>query len=445
MAHRLYPNVAVVPNGQQPVYSTSEVSHFYVDGTSGDDANDGLTLGTPKKTLEGIMAVIPDVINHHTVVHLSGTIDLQTSASTIYMTKTVAANGVTLLFDGGDGVVAAALGSTGLSITSAGTDFITSSGAGWTVDQWKGVWVKIGTQIRMIQSNTSDTLVPTFAFSPVPSGTFDIVVPETTVTSTSTRVWVFSCPGVGYCNVQRLSLTGGVRLYARAQAQCSVNGIVSKNTSTYAFYAQSADVGFWPYLNDPQSPSSLIVFNVGCSFLGRINLSSEGNFVSVQSVIAQTAMFYGCAVVRISDGCRFENVVFDACSIRESAILGSNFKNVIDGASSVGILLNGVVGHSYFVANTWEIKNCASHGLEAIGSTVSFLGDVTGSGNGGVGLYAHSGSQVDILGTSPPTVTGSLGDVAINDSDLVTPISWSAIVSEGGIASAEQSTAIKVS
>ena len=52
--------------------STLKETHLYADGTSGDDANDGKTLATPKKSLAAVSALVPYELKHNVAVHLSG-------------------------------------------------------------------------------------------------------------------------------------------------------------------------------------------------------------------------------------------------------------------------------------------------------------------------------------------------------------------------------------
>jgi hypothetical protein len=53
--------------------ATRQVSHFYADGTGGSDNNNGLSAATPKKTLQAVFDIVPDVIKHTVIIHLTGT------------------------------------------------------------------------------------------------------------------------------------------------------------------------------------------------------------------------------------------------------------------------------------------------------------------------------------------------------------------------------------
>jgi hypothetical protein len=62
-----------------------------------------------------------------------------------------------------------------------------------------------------------------------------------------------------------------------------------------------------------------------------------------------------------------------------------------------------------------SIYSCVSHGIEVIQGYLKMVGVVIGSGHGGAGCYAHSTSVVHITDGSPPTLTGTVGELAISD------------------------------
>jgi hypothetical protein len=61
------------------------------------------------------------------------------------------------------------------------------------------------------------------------------------------------------------------------------------------------------------------------------------------------------------------------------------------------------------------INDCDSHAVESVGAFVNMTDIVSGSGNTGAGLYAHRGSTVLANSGAMPTVTGTVGDVAISN------------------------------
>jgi hypothetical protein len=427
--------------------STKQVTHIYANGTSGDDANNG-TIGSPVKSFTRVMALLPDVISHNTVVHMAGTFDIQ--AANVTISKQI--NNAYLLFDGGDNVVG---GSLAISITSATTASITSTGAGWTVNQWAGFWAKLsdGT-IRQIRNNTIDTIYVSSFFAGVPSGTFDIVLPETAITSTSSRIFAEQMTGSGYFYFQRVRFLGSSRLYTYSKGPQSVyQGVTVASSSIFATISWGyvgTTLVFGGLFRDPTDPTLLLstkkagisVFNGSFRALGAALIAiSESYFNSFSSE--------GGLIYSISNGNNFKSILFR--NTRFSALatlfaddgLGTSATNIIAGSAGVGLTLYSCGESPTIKADRLDISNCTSHAIEVKNASLTFEGVVSGSGNGGVGLYAHSGSQVTIAGATPPTVTGTDGDVAVNDPTI--PDTWASVVAAGGLSSASEATLIKVS
>jgi len=68
------------------------------------------------------------------------------------------------------------------------------------------------------------------------------------------------------------------------------------------------------------------------------------------------------------------------------------------------------------MASPVTVEGCAEHGIELKNSTLEITsGVLSGSGNTGAGVYAHSGSKVSYPSGSVPTITGTVGDIAITD------------------------------
>jgi len=68
-----------------------------------------------------------------------------------------------------------------------------------------------------------------------------------------------------------------------------------------------------------------------------------------------------------------------------------------------------------------DISGSASHGIECNHSHLHLDGAVTGTGNGGAGVYAHNGSVVNIKNGAPPTISGTLGHLSV---DGTTNATW---------------------
>lgn len=119
--------------------TTAEL-HLYADGTSGDDANDGLTAGTPKKTLAAVVAAAPTVATQALVFHLSGTFS---EPGDIWWERPRAAAGSgtssRMIIDGGDSWTDVGLGvltATGSSTTSLVVAGAVAGSLTLTPDTW---------------------------------------------------------------------------------------------------------------------------------------------------------------------------------------------------------------------------------------------------------------------------------------------------------------------
>jgi hypothetical protein len=83
-----------------------------------------------------------------------------------------------------------------------------------------------------------------------------------------------------------------------------------------------------------------------------------------------------------------------------------------------GILLNGSVMRFNYVV---DISGCSSHGVIVNRGYAEILAAITGSGNGGAGVYAHNGSVVNIKNGAPPTISGTRGHLSV---DGTTNATW---------------------
>jgi hypothetical protein len=130
---------------------------YYLDGTSGNDSNDGLSATTAKKTFNGISSILPTTTYSEIVIHVAGTVTLSSNA---YLSIKAFAN---VVIDGGTTttVLAGPIASADIHSTSS----IGKTGLGYTVDSYAGYIIEITSgvcsgQKRTILSNTSTTITP---------------------------------------------------------------------------------------------------------------------------------------------------------------------------------------------------------------------------------------------------------------------------------------------
>jgi hypothetical protein len=139
------------------------------------------------------------------------------------------------------------------------------------------------------------------------------------------------------------------------------------------------------------------------------------------------------------------NAKFNNCS------QNSSFGDLI-WAPSVGyrpVKFDGSPGNGMDIINTQmslaagvEFSDNAAHGIECNRSLLQMSGVVIGSGNAGAGCYAHGTSTVQIADGSTPTLTGTVGDVAVSD-PAVEDITWAEVDAGDRLASAAQHTTVE--
>jgi len=434
------------------VNATLKESHYYADGTSGSDLNDGLTVGTPKKTKQAVFDIVPYQIANDTAIHLSGNFAEETGR----LDKNVL-NGKYLVVDGGDTLTQVA---GPFTATASGATLLTVSGAGWTVDQYTGYAIEITSgaltgQIRTIIEHTADTMTPVQDFTADPGlCTFRVVRPATTFTNgTQAESLITNCSGGGYLVVQRLYLTG-----SKARIQCW--GSIARTHLVGVIALQGYSAGFsadnvpymlyyaWPYIVGSGWDYTDVV--MGCATLSTAAgpyVTGVGLYYAAGCYFKSATRIKGSGIWGIMYGTRARKMELYSCKDMITVASGGCVQTFagyattkLSNSNGVGLLLDD--SSFSFGANT-VVENSTSHGIEAKNSRLAFIGVTSGSGNGGVGLYAHQGSQVTIAGATPPTVTGTLGDVAVNNPILLT--TWANIVSNGGLSSAQEATTVKVS
>lgn len=88
------------PVGEQFKLATTANATYYVDETTGSDADDGLTAATAKASWAGVMALIPQVVDHAIVIEVVGNLTVRPEVAgrigggsiTVYGNSRVAAN-----------------------------------------------------------------------------------------------------------------------------------------------------------------------------------------------------------------------------------------------------------------------------------------------------------------------------------------------------------------
>jgi hypothetical protein len=160
-----------------PLYSFGSMT-LYVDGANGTDSAD-LGFGTGAnawKTLSYMWTQLPSVFYGNIVVNVAA----GTYAETVSYKGKAAGGAFTITMVGTESTSDSGTSTSGVQGSGSTYGSITDTTKTWTVDAYKGYFVKIGTNYRVIESNTADTLsiVGYFASSPA-SVAYSIISPAT--------------------------------------------------------------------------------------------------------------------------------------------------------------------------------------------------------------------------------------------------------------------------
>jgi hypothetical protein len=406
--------------------TTSESMQIWANGTTGDDANDGLTEATPKKTLEGALSVLPDILKHHCTINVRGEFVL----SGWYIIRRIL-YGAILVVDGGPEVevLAGPFTSTGATALS-----IADSGQSWTVDEHAGAWVEIldgpaAGETRTIYENDATTLYPQpsgdWSVSPGVGATFRIVQPATRFTAPSG--WNPIIPSCipqntfqNYLAIQRVMLVGGVRIYhvgGNAVYSAMVSRPVAGGTSY--FINTPGMVLFNPAFTDPVTYGFDSVTYLGVSHIGSgVGFRREDGRSSIHRIVSNGGEVQFLRNVASGGGNR---VIGHHMSVKDSILEGSYR---VSGAAGVGMSFQ----NSDLDMTELQADNCGSHGIEVNGGKLVCQGAVIGSGNAGAGAYVHSHAVVQTKAGTPPTITGTVGEVSLDGTTQQS--TWAAV--EGG-------------
>lgn len=435
---------------------TTQSMQWYIDGTSGNDANDGLSAITPKKTWANLLTIIPNSIEHDSSINVSGLL-----TDNLTFKRTVFAN---LYIDGGYDNKNILSGPHTCDIASSTS--IGLSSLALTTDQYEGYWIEIisGTgagQRRRIFSHTANTFVPGRNWNTVPvagSSVFQIISPATgldgaillqsvgsgnivvqnlflqpnAVSANSFVVFFCENPVILQSCMSNSNATFAA-IQARSSRQFSINGAYT-NPSTFVSSTFSTHfVGV-----SVISTRRVLWSATGCG--GIFGLSTRSGGISILSSPFTNLGFATGA--RIRGPCILQNCTnLDASNPIFSVSSGYQVTQ-FDGVTGVGISLISVTT----TMNGIVVKNSTSHGIEIINSVITLTAAVTGTGNGstsGAGIYAHANSVLYTKAGAAPTIAGNAGIELAVDSPTVQQSTWAAIEAGTPVASANEFTIVK--
>lgn len=389
-------------------------------------------VSRPKKTRQAVFDIVPHLIRHNTCIHLSGTfseVDFH-----ITCTKCLEKVNTRLIVDGG-GAITVVADNGGVpwaaDISSVSTIGLTT--AGWVVDAHRGYFVEVMSgpgagQVRGIQTNTATTITVTrnFSIAPGAGAQFRIIRPKTTFSAGNT---LFINVGNGLWYVQRLSITGATSsLSSSNSSTVQFSAIVHSGTSWAAYIISTCTNTSFTY--NTQSPYLWIdhtLYKASCSQIGN---SLYGVFANQTQALYCDPIVANKLYAKEVNGAGF----YDRCNILSMTLYSCNADDEDLGSMDNACIVGGVGGGLRLVNSTLAIKevtisNCTSHGIICDHSKLRLLGAIGGSGNGGAGVYAHSGSVVLMTHGNLPTLTGAVGNIS-NDG-VTESVQW--VTLESGV------------
>ena len=421
------------------MHQTTASMQVYANGTSGNDANDGMTVSTPKKTLQAVLDLVPFSIRHNVCVNLSGTF---TDPGNLTINHFV--SGI-FIIDGGESVTVVAdnVGSSWVSdinsVSSIGLSTLT-----WTPDQYERYWVEITSgpalgQTRTIFANTATTIIPQrdWSVNPGVGATFRIVRPNTEIATTVTNpAFKFGFLGPGSVNIQNLYFNGsnsGISTSANVGFVTIAKSILNVNSAL----AINCNGGLPMSINNLKRDTSSFVLvtanttaSCGVSLLGASSgisyLQCKGTTTSIASLIVGNQVLLSDVMLsNFINGCKAKSM-----SIRNSELVSTSDTDTIpirngtgyavttiSGSSGVGISIkNGYLG----IGSGVNISNCTSHAIRCEHSHLKLDGTLTGSGVSGFAVYAFNNSTVNSKAGTPPTLSGSKGYISTDGTTQLT-------------------------
>jgi len=420
------------------------IFHAYADSSMPDDSGDGRSWATAKKTLDGLITVLPEMAINHVVIHLKGTFDLVNYL--VFGVSTFSGLNLNIIVDGGDDVDIldgpyTATGGTTLSVIDTARS--------WTPNQYQGYSVEIldgalAGYMQTIDTNTATELLISVPWPSSPgTAQYRITRPATVITSSSNKWLLYGGHHTYMLWFQRLRLTGSASIGALTGAKLNVmwfGDTIFEGTSRISPNA-STNLSWYKY--DPINVSGYMESTKVKKAVGLLSsyatpYSPRGNthFIYGPNVINGLMDFEDC-VLNFGSG-RYKKIKCTNTIVKNYSP-ASNSKRIISGSDAIGLeAINSSITLSSIVTS---VDSNSTHGIELKSSIMSVSGIViSGSGNGGVGIYAHANSHVQLEKANMPTVTGTVGDAAVNDP--TDPETWADIEAADGLISAQEGTRI---
>lgn len=398
------------------VAKTTAALQLYANGTSGSDSNDGLSSGAPKKTLQAVFDLVPEFVSQDVVINLSGTF---VAEGTNVNLNCYGDGSKFVMIDGGSSTEVVA-GPWTADISSAST--IGNSGLSLTPDQYQGYWIEVTSgSLSGYRAHIYEHSATTFTFGidigNAGAATFQVVRPSTII-SDSGGFNIIRPRAYGDVNMiwQRLRFTGSnTRLLGSGSCiTFAMNGIVwdgagliqldnfpqialgygfIRTTSAPSVVDTSQKLGF----SQQSGSAQMILNNV---FTANPQCAQIHDLAATSS---KRLFFYTTRFSGSGGGCELTSCKGDFRTLSSAYRDCKSEDFPID-----------VERCNFRFRSTMDLSNSSSHAIIAERSSLSIEAAITGTGNAGAGLYIHSMSKATIADGSPPTVTGTVGDISFD-------------------------------
>jgi hypothetical protein len=256
--------------------------------------------------------------------------------------------------------------------------------------------------------------------------------------------------------MQRLRFTGAVFCgvsNGNVSAWLRMGDVVHEGTYGYALFGPNKGFFGCSYIDLNNIPNTV---NTTINKRGVVYRGTYTNAVMLQEsasvvigdscVMQKTISAVSGSIVRIRKSSYVRDVVCSDGSVEltYSTSPSTGLDAIIKGGSGVGVTaINSTV--KLLSAGTVTIGDHGSHGIELDNSRLqisSASAVLSGTGNGGVGIYAHSGSKVSYPAGSAPTITGTVGDIAITD-PATEDLTWAELDAAGKAVIASEDVILK--
>ena len=398
---------------------TTGTLQVYANGSTGNDTNDGLTVGTPKLTLGAVFALVPDIVKHNVCVNLAGTF---TDPGIVNFLRDVREGGF-LVIDGGDATTTIA-GSYTANIHSVSTIGLTT--AGWTADAYVGYTVSITSgacsgQKRTINAHTETTITPVKDWTEDPGhATFVIERPTTTIAASSVTSIIDldiisrgtgAVPVCSFC-LQRLYVSGTVaEIHLAGVGLTRATNVISDSSRAWSWRWNPTTLYL---LAIRYNPTTFAEVPSTTEFVG---LSIRGNTWTMSSYCYLDGAYIACmgylkSKLWVRYGTRIKGLTLyaQACCVMSSAVGYAPIRIKAAPYYGISVTQGSVVETGDYV----EISYNGAGGIVCDGGQVRITGVVSplsGTNNITHGCYVITGSCIVTSGATP-TMVGTVVECA---------------------------------